>query len=115
MRDAKIKKLLNTEAVVDFTGTSEGLSEFATTTNATGSALTLEKFQEAMDYLGSDEYHQKEIERERMWAKGSEIINKALIQKIITPEEYMRLSMTLSINGILTVSPEMYKRLEKVK
>lgn len=114
MKDIQVKEIEGIELAVDFDGDLSGLS-YTTTTSASGGTLTLESFQKAVDYLASDEYHQKEIERQKAWLKGSEIINAAVDQKIITPEEHLMLSMSLSINGMLLVSSKMYKRLEKVK
>lgn len=114
MEDSKINKLLDTEVVVNSTKSLRGLSAYITSTKI-GGCLTESELNEFIEYMMSDLYYHKEIERQKIWAKGKQLINKALEQKIITLEEYMRLSITLSINGILTVNPKMYNRLKKVK
>ena len=91
------------------------INPFTTTKISTGSALTLKDFKRATKYLTSKKYMKKEAEKQEVMAKAEMFLGKALYQKIITESEYWWLFNTIMINGMLVVSPKMYKRLIKVK
>lgn len=91
-------------------------STYASVTSySSGNSLTLKNLEKMYKYLNSKKYQKRVEEQQRIYAGGLKIIGKALEQEIITTQEYYRLRMSMSINGALIVSPDMYKRLEKVK
>ena len=76
--------------------------------------LTVEHLEKLVNTLHSDEYIQREREREAMTQRGHVLISKALMQGIITEAEFWHLCESIGINGYLIVSPSMSDRLAKV-
>lgn len=116
MKTIKVSELKEVSKILNSTDNANlYLGIGATTTNSTGSSLTIEDFDKALEYWKSEEYKNKVYEQEKTKAMGEIILSRALSQKLITIQEYTVGMASLGLNGILLVSPDLSKKLCRVK
>ena len=97
----------------DYSGLSQ--TTYTAPPKGSGSVLTLKDFNKAVKYWTSKSYLKKEREEAEMFARGCILLSKALDQNVIDEIQYLKLLMSMQINGFLLVSPKMAKILDKVK